>query len=95
MRCNCYPSGASYLRLAFRWQRRGLKDLPQFEPTNVAWDDSILTVTNFPDVLGPVYRFQTREGLRNEKQDSKDSIDNRHSRADHQPVAVATMSAKM
>ena len=63
--------------------QRGLKDLPQFEPANVAWDDSILTVTNFPDVLGPVYRFQTREGLRNEKQDSQDSINNRHSRAEY------------
>ena len=61
---------------------RGITTLPQFKGQRIAWKDSVLTVKGFPGYNGSVFRFQTREGLRNEEQDSADSEAARHSRAE-------------
>ena len=61
---------------------RGITTLPQFKGQRIAWKDSVLTVRGFPGYNGSVFRFQTREGLRNEEQDSADSQAARHSRAE-------------
>lgn len=58
---------------------KGINTNFEWNETNIAWNQSFLTGVIDGEV---VYRTQSKEGLRNEKGDTEDSTESRHSRAE-------------